>query len=346
MGGRGSKLQPALPVGKLDLDLMADLLESVQAHDASVIVGPGVGQDVAVLDAGAADHYLLAKTDPITFATDAIGYYAVNVNANDIATSGGLPRWFLGTLLLPEGGADLDLARGIFRQIHEACAALGVVLVGGHTEVTYNLDRPILVGAMLGEAPKDRVITSAGAQVGDRVLLTKGIAVEGTSILAREMGDQLRERGYDEQVLRAARDLLYQPGISVLREAQVAVNTARVHAMHDPTEGGVATGLHELALASRVGLAIEQARIPVLPLTARLCADFELAPLGLLASGSLLIAAEPGAAARIVQGCLAERIACVDIGEVTPAADGVRLLRDGGWVDLPRYDQDEIARLF
>ncbi len=325
MGWRDRKLKPELPVGKLDLELMSELLGSVASPDASIIVGPGVGRDVAVLDVGNPDTYLLAKTDPITFATDAIGFYAVHVNANDLATSGGLPRWFLATLLLPEVGTDEELTRGIFRQIHSACRAIGVLLVGGHTEVTHNLDRPILVGVMLGEVPRDGVITSAGAQVGDRVLLTKGVAVEGTSLIAREVNEQLKERGYDDQI---------------------AVNAGEVHAMHDPTEGGVATGLHEMALASGVGLSIDYARIPLLPATERFCSEFELEPLGLIASGSLLIAAEADAAARIVAGCRAEGIACADIGEVTAQEQGLRLLRDGAWMDLPRYDQDEIGKLF
>ncbi len=346
MGWRDRKLKPELPVGKLDLELMSELLGSVASPDASIIVGPGVGRDVAVLDVGNPDTYLLAKTDPITFATDAIGFYAVHVNANDLATSGGLPRWFLATLLLPEVGTDEELTRGIFRQIHSACRAIGVLLVGGHTEVTHNLDRPILVGVMLGEVPRDGVITSAGAQVGDRVLLTKGVAVEGTSLIAREVNEQLKERGYDDEFLEAARELLYDPGISVLREAQIAVNAGEVHAMHDPTEGGVATGLHEMALASGVGLSIDYARIPLLPATERFCSEFELEPLGLIASGSLLIAAEADAAARIVAGCRAEGIACADIGEVTAQKQGLRLLRDGAWMDLPRYDQDEIGKLF
>ncbi len=335
-----------LPVGKLDLELMSELLASVATDAAAVIVGPGVGQDVAVLDVGSPDSYLLAKTDPITFATDAIGYYAVNVNANDIATTGGVPRFFLATLLLPDARADETLVRDIFDQIREACDAMGVLPVGGHTEVTHNLDRPILIGVMLGEVPRGEVITSAGAQVGDRVLLTKGVAVEGTSIIARELSEQLEARGYDERFIGAARELLYAPGISVLREARIAVNAARVHAMHDPTEGGVATGLHELALASGVGLAIEHARVPLLPETERLCAEFGLEPLGLIASGSLLLTAEAAAAERIIAACRAEGIACADIGEVRPEAEGMRLLREGAWLDLPRYDQDEIAKLF
>ena len=116
--------------------------------------------------------------------------------------------------------------------------------------------------------------------------------------------------------------------------------------MHDPTEGGVATGLHEMALASRAGLKVEEQRIPILPATERLCAELDLAPLGLIASGSLLITAEPDAAERIAAACRAQGIACADIGEVTPEEEGLRLLRGGAWTDLPRYDQDEVAKLF
>ncbi len=335
-----------LPVGKLRPELLAELLGGLHIDDPAVIVGPGIGRDVTVLEWGQGEHYLIAKTDPITFATDEIGHYAVSVNANDVATSGGVPRWFLATLLLPDEGADEELARGIFDQIDAACRDLGIALVGGHTEVTHDLNRPILVGFMLGEVDKDGLITSEGAQVGDRVLLSKGVAVEGTSIIAREMGEELIARGIDEETVRRAANFLHEPGISVVREAQAAVTAGAVHAMHDPTEGGVATGLHELAIASEVGLAVEADAIPILPETARLCGEFDLEPLGLIASGSLLIAAAPEAAARIAAAIGDAGIDCADTGEVVERERGVKIRRGGRWEDLPRYDQDEIARLF
>src|SRR6185436_13997962 len=97
------------------------------------------------------DRLLIAAADPITFATDAIGYYAVTVNADDIAVMGGTPRWFLATLLLPERGTTPDLVRDIFAQVRRACDDLGIALAGGHTEVTVGLQRPLLSGHMLGE---------------------------------------------------------------------------------------------------------------------------------------------------------------------------------------------------
>src|SRR5574341_2554808 len=138
-----------LPVGKLPAPVLARLLASHPVADPRIIVGPRVGEDAAVLDMG--DRYLVAKTDPSTFAAEAIGWYAVHINANDVACAGGAPRWFLMSLLLPEGGATADLAEAIFEQVRAACREVGAELVGGHTEITAGLDRPILVGSMLGE---------------------------------------------------------------------------------------------------------------------------------------------------------------------------------------------------
>ena len=194
-----------LPVGKLPAELLAGLLDQVD-YDPRVLVGPKVGADAAVIDWG--DRVLIATSDPVTFATDLIGWYAVQVNANDLACLGGTPRWFLATLLLPEESTAAQ-AREAFRQLLSACQDMGVALVGGHTEITYGLDRPIVMGTMLGDAPRERVVWPAGAQPGDVLLLTKGIALEGTSLLAREAADLLARRGVSLETLERARRLLF-----------------------------------------------------------------------------------------------------------------------------------------
>jgi hydrogenase expression/formation protein HypE len=339
-------LQRRLPVGKLEPEFLAELLCGLSITDPAVIVGPGVGRDVTVLEWGTGDSYLIAKTDPITFATDEIGYYAVAVNANDVATSGGVPRWFLATLLLPDDASDDALVRTIFDQINAACRDLGIALVGGHTEVTWGLDRPLLVGFMLGEVPKDALISSDGAQVGDRLLLTKRVAVEGTSIIAREMGERLNDAGFEAETIERAKHFLHDPGINVLRDAQIAVNAGEVHAMHDPTEGGLATGLHELAIASGNGVAVRLDDIPVYPETEQFCEVLGLEPLGLIASGSLLLAVSADSAGGIITACREEGVECAEIGEVVEERHGIRIRRGLSWMDLPRYDQDEIAKLF
>lgn len=333
-----------LPAGKLPADLLARLLRGIPARDPRVLVGPAVGEDAAVLAMG--DRCLILTLDPITFATDEIGYYVVTVNANDVAVRGAEPRWFGVALLLPEEEADAALAEALFAQVVAACEEIGVALVGGHTEVTAGLARPIAIGVMVGEAPADRVIRTAGARVGDAVILTKGIAIEGTALLAREFASRLRARGYGEAFLARARGYLREPGIGVLRDSRVAVAAAPVTAMHDPTEGGLATGLHELAAAAGVGLRIEEEAIPVLPEAARLCGEFGLDPLGTIASGALLVTCPEAAAGDLVRALHGAGIEAGRIGRVLPPEEGVTLVRPGGAGPLPTFARDEIARVF
>ena len=320
------------------------MLDRYVTTDPRVVVGPGIGRDAAILDLG--DRYLVAKTDPVTYVTDEIGWYAVHINANDVACCGARPRWYLVTVLLPEGNATRELTEAIFSQINRACQQLTVSWCGGHTEVVHDLSRPILVGQMLGEVAPGDYLTSAGAKAGDTVILTKGIAIEGTAIIAREKRDQLRGILPDAQLQRSA-SFLHTPGISVVRDAQLAVEAGGVHALHDPTEGGVATGLWELAQAANVGLVIDQERLPLLPECETVCRHFGLDPLGLIASGSLLIVAEKDREEAILRRLGAEGIAAAAIGEVVAADQGCTLrLADSSLRPLPVFSRDEITRLF
>jgi len=291
------------------------------------------------------DRYLVAKTDPITFATEKIGWYAVNVNANDIACAGARPRWFLATLLLPVEKTTPKLVDGIFAQIHIACETLGISLAGGHTEITYGLDRPIVVGQMLGEVAPEQLVTTSGAQPGDDLILTKGIAIEATAIIAVEKRSQLMDY-YDSDRLDAYAKFLHAPGISVVQDAAVALAAGGVHALHDPTEGGVATGLYELAQAAQVGLEIFEDQLPYLPETVALCRHFGLQPLGVIASGALLIAADPHSSTRIMAGLAEAGIKAALIGRVLPPDKGCRLTGKTGSRPLPIFARDEITRLF
>ncbi len=321
-----------LPLGKLPPDKLARLIAAWQGMAAPprVVVGPGIGLDCAVLDFG--DRYLVAKSDPITFATDEIGGYAVQVNANDIACSGAEPQFFLATILLPQAAGNAELAERILAQITAACRELGAALVGGHTEITYGIDRPIVVGTMLGEVDKAKLITAAGAQVGDAVLLTKGYPIEAVSIIAREVS--AAQEQFAPEFIDRCRNFLHTPGISVVKDARIARGAGIVTAMHDPTEGGVATGLWELADASGRGIVIDAASLPLLPEGEQLCRAFNLDPLGCIASGALLLTTpEPE---KIRAALEAEGIPTHVIGVVT-AEKGV---------NLPRPARDEIARLF
>ena len=334
----------SLPVGKLRATVLQAFLDQRPVKDPRVVVGPKIGEDAAVIDFG--DRYLIATSDPITFATDEIAWYALQVNANDVAVRGARPRWFLATLLLPEGRTtDASIAR-LFTELHAACEALDVALVGGHTEIAHGLARPVIAGTMLGEVAKDRLVTTGGARVGDAVVLTKGVPLEGAAIIAREREAELLARGVRPAVLSRARGFLKTPGLSVLREAEIACELAEVHAMHDPTEGGIATALHELADAADVGLRIDADRIVVLPEGRELCAAVGVDPLGTIASGALLLTLAPADAGIVIHALAREGIDSHFIGQVVPRAEGVTLVSGSRRAPLPVFARDEITKLF
>jgi len=328
--------------GKLPMEDLARLLSRHTRKDSRMVVSPGIGRDATVLSFG--DTYLIAKTDPITFATDEIGWYAVQINANDVASMGGTPRWFLATLLLPEGKTDFERVEEIFAQISGACQDLGVVLCGGHTEITYGLDRPIVVGQMLGEVAPERLVVPDRIRQGDEILLTKGIAIEGTALIAREK-HELR-RIFGDEWVQGCQKFLKSPGISVVKDARIACENGEVHAMHDPTEGGLATGLQELAQAANVGLVVEKEQISIFPETDLLCKELHLDPMGLIASGALLIVVSPKDSTRIIEALQVDGIPAWRIGRIWEKEKGVKMREGNKLQDLPFFARDEVTKLF
>jgi hydrogenase maturation factor len=336
-------MDESLPLGKLKPHLLKDLLSRYGIDDERVRVGPLYGEDAAAIDLG--DRYLLLAADPITFTPERIGWYAVQVNANDIAAMGGTPQFFLSTILLPEDGATAEMADRIFADITDACREVGCTPVGGHTEITYGLDRPIVSGTMVGEVAKDRLVTSSGAQPGDMLILTRGIAIEATAILAREKADEVAaEFGDDFQ--KKASGFLEDPGISVVSASRIVCSNGTVHALHDPTEGGLANALWEMAEASDVGLVVVDSEIPRYWESTRLAELFGIELLGAIASGALLIAVAESETAQILESLSTGGMDGQVIGRVTEKNQGVKLLRgEQHTVDLPRFEADEIARV-
>ena len=328
--------------GKLESDRLAHLLSILPQRDSAVVIGPRVGEDAAVVEVG--DRYIVSATDPITFATDRIGWHAVHVNANDVAVLGARPRWFLAVLLLPDG-ASSGLVESIMTDIERACSALDVTVCGGHTEVTTRVDAPVVVGHMLGEVAPERLVNKSNLCAGDTLLLTHGVAIEGTAILAREHRASLATALSAAVVDRAA-EFLTAPGISVVEAALTAVAAGPVHALHDPTEGGVLNGLAELAAVSSTGMEVDGARIPVLPETRQICGHLGLDPLRLLASGALLIGASQSAAADIMAALAEQAIPVTRIGSVRPAEHGTMLVSRNGRTPFGPVAVDELARFY
>ena len=331
-------------VGKIPIEVLEKLLKFIPIRDKRVILGPKIGEDVAIISYP--DRFLAVKTDPVTFTSKEMGWYVVNINANDIATSGAIPRFFFVTVLLPEKKTDETLLAEIFDQIRDACHSLNITLCGGHTEVTGGLKRPILVGSMLGEGRKSEMITTSGAKMGDDILLTKGIAVEATSIIAREK-EKFLLRKHSFQFIQKCKDFLYKPGISVVEDAATAINTGGVHSMHDPTEGGLSGGFLEIAKAADVGLVIEEKNIKVFEETKILAEEFGIVPLGVIASGSLLITCGVENSEKIIQALKNKNIDCFKIGSIREKNEGLKIrTKNNKLINLPLFPTDEIAKIY
>ncbi len=329
-----------LPAGKLPNALLQEFLGKYAGEDKDLLTAPGVGEDCAVVDLGRAGLAAL-KTDPITFATDDIGYYAVHVNANDIAAAGAVPKWLLTTLLFPVRSTAAEV-EAVMQQLAAAAADVGVTLGGGHTEITDAVIQPVVCGQMIGTFGDQPPVRKQSLAAGDRVLLTKRVAVEGTAIIARELPARLTAAGVAATVIEAAAAFLHDPGISVLPEARAAVAAGGVSAMHDVTEGGLATAVEELSIAGNRGIQVDSNAIPVYDETTAICEALGLDPLGLIGSGSLLLACRPESTAAVCAGIQA---AGVDVAVIGVAVDGPAGVRcsDGEW---PEFPADEIARLF
>ena len=281
-----------VPTGKAGPELLQKLLEIPRKNDPNLIIGPTPGEDAAVVKL---DKPLLVVTsDPITFPTLKPGYYAVHVNANDVAVMGAAPRFFIMTVILPPGSSETE-AENIMLSAVSASDSLGITLIGGHTEVSEAVNTPVVSITMLGELIKDNPVKTGGGRTGDKIVQVNPMGVEGTSILASEH-TQVLEQEFGAALVKKALDFLYNPGISVVDPARLAMLNLEVHAMHDPTEGGLATGLLEMASASNTGLMIDQTELLIAPETRRICAYLGHDPMGLISSGCLLMAVPEGQA--------------------------------------------------
>ncbi len=339
MSSRNSKLHP----GKLPHEILARILADEPVNDPRVIAGPAVGWDAAVLDFG--DKYLIAKTDPITYATSEIGWFAVHINANDIACMGGTPRWFLASLLMPGGDSDEMLVEHIFSDIRKGCAEIGVNLIGGHTEITQELTRPVVAGVMLGEVERNQLITPDGVKAGDVLVLTKGIPLEAVSIMARERKEEL-VKVFGKERVETASKFLYEPGISVVKDARIACQAVSVHAMHDPTEGGLATAVNEISQAAGLDVLLDGDAIPVLEEGRLFCKHFDMDPLGSFASGALLICVDPSEADQLLVALKDEGLAAEVIGEMRIGKGQVMIRRGGREEPIRIFNMDEIGKIF
>ncbi len=332
----------ALPCGKLPNDLLEMILDRFDFKDPAILIHSGIGEDIAAMDI-IDDEVLVLKTDPITFTTNAIGHYSVLINANDIATSGAIPQWMLATLLFPQNTTPSQIWY-VIQEIEAMCLRYGITLCGGHTEITDAVTRPVVSGTMAGTVKKSALIEKKHMKPGDCLLLTKGIAVEGTAIIAKEFHGLLKKLGLPETLIEKCKGFLSQ--ISILKEAEIASKSGMTTAMHDVTEGGLATALTELSIAGGHKLCIDMERIRVFPETIKICNLLRIKPMGLIGSGSLIICCKPEAEAQLIDEISAANIAVACIGKVMDPGRGIDARRHGQPESWPFFEADELTRLF
>ncbi|MFP4563454.1 MAG: HAD-IA family hydrolase [Spirochaetia bacterium] len=329
-------LQP----GKLPNRMLEQFIQELPLDQSELLITPGVGEDIAAVESESS--LLVLKSDPITFVAENIGRYAVTVNANDIATAGAVPRWLLTTFLLPPGTTGNEIRR-IFRQLSVAADSEGIVLCGGHTEITPSVNRAVVSGFLVGTVAPEKLIRKTDMSEGDVLLMTKSAGWEGTTILAEEHAGLLEERGVSRGTIDDA--LSYAGGISILPEARMAAETGKVTAMHDVTEGGVVTAIEEFSAAAHRRFEIDLSAIPITGTTAELCRAAGLNPLGLIGSGSLLITVHPDSADSLEEEIRAAGIPAVRIGRVLGTGTGIEAHRDGRPAEWPNFETDEITRV-
>ena len=322
-------------------ELKKHVFPFVGTNDPDVILGAAFGEDVALTRIG--DDVLVSHVDPIVGAIGNIGWLAVHVACNDIATSGTPPRWILLLVLVPAKD-DMDLLEQIMHDANRASNEIGVSIIGGHTGYSSGLSRPLVAVTALGVAKGRKPVRTNGAQVGDHVLVTKGIALEGTAILAQDFADVALKSGLTRQDLEAAGKLMTE--VSVVQEALILAEHGAT-SMHDVTRGGVLETLLEIALLSNVSISIDASRVPIPPIVSQFASAFQFDPLRMISSGTLAATVPPDRMSDVSGSLRKAGVPFADVGRVTEG-DGVLLLQKDENTHYREIhcEDDELARMW
>jgi len=324
-------------IGKIPPEALSKIVFSHLGNpNPRMLLGPGVGRDFAALKY---DRLFILTTDPVTGTSRQIGQHSVHINANDIAVAGAKPVWYMCTILLPFGTKKRELSE-IMKGIDTVCHMLGITVVRGHTEITRGLDRPIIVGFMIGER-KGRLLKSEDVRIGDRIVMTKTAGIEATAILASDFADRLKKM--PDGLLSKARRNSNQIGI--LREALAISNVPGLRVMHDPTEGGVLNACWELAASANLGVEIWGDKIPIAPETREICSSLGLDPLKIMSSGCLLAVVSPRDEDRVVKTLQRLPVRVSTIGTMRSRRSGRRYSLKGESLELRAVPQDELYSL-
>lgn len=324
-----------LKVGKLDSDLLKKIvIDNIKYKRAEVLTRAGVGEDCAVVDFG--EYECVMSTDPITAAVNEIGRLAIHISCNDIASNGVEPLGIMLAVLLPEGTTAKDVEL-MMQQAAEAAEQCGVEIIGGHTEITKAVNKPIIVSTAIGRGRKWQSASAEKIKVGDQILMTKSAGLEGAGIIASDLREELKDFLTDEEIQEAI-DLLQD--VSVVKEG-VAAGQIGTNGMHDVTEGGILGAVWEMCQIAGVGAEVWGDEVPVELVTRKICDHYGIDYLRLISSGSMLIMAGSDKKEDIVAKLENTGISVHTIGRIVKQEEGLSVIENGKRepIDPPRPDE-------
>lgn len=328
-----------LKVGKLDSDVLEKIvIGKIKNKRAEVLVHAGVGEDCATIDFG--EYECVLSTDPITASVNDIGRLCIHISCNDIASNGIEPVGILLAVMLPEGTTEHDVSV-IMEQAAEAAAECNVEIIGGHTEITKAVNQPVIVSTAVGRGRKWQSASAEKIKVGDYILMTKKAGIEGTGIIASDRADELRSFLSEEEI-EAAKKLLKK--VSVVKDG-TAAGSVGTHGMHDVTEGGILGGIWEMCRIAGVGAEVWDDKIPMEPVTRKICEHYGIDCLRLISSGAMLIMAAPDKKDEILEKLADVGVEASEIGRILPPDEGLYLLRDGKTIEIQPPEADELYRV-
>jgi hydrogenase expression/formation protein HypE len=326
-----------MKIGKLSNEQLKQIvLKQINYKRDDVLLRSDVGEDCAGIAFG--DEICLLTTDPITGSASEVGKLAVHISCNDIASNGAAPIALLLTILAPESTTEEELSQ-VMAQAHLEASKLNVEIIGGHTEITDAVNRIVVSSTAVGKQKKEDFITNKKIQMGDLILMTKFAGVEGTGIIAYEK-EAILDQYLSEDELKTAKEFLNL--ISVVKEGVIA-GKHNVTSMHDVTEGGVLGALWEICEGGGLGGIVTYENIPIHPVTEKICEFFNINPLRLISSGTMMITISPDDYNELKEDFEKNNLSLECIGVVT--AKDIYLEKRGRLTYVTPPDKDELYKV-
>jgi hydrogenase expression/formation protein HypE len=328
-----------LKTGKLDSRLLEEIVfKNIKFKRPEVITRPGIGEDCAVIDFGA--YECVMSTDPITAAVNEIGRLAVHISCNDIASNGIEPLGIMLAVMLPEGTTE-EQVEEIMKQAAQTSEELGVEIIGGHTEITPAVVKPVIVSTAIGRGAKWSSQQAENMKPGDYILMTKQAGLEGTGIIAGDFKEEL-SRLLTEEEFREASEMLQK--VSVVKEGVIAgrIGTA---GMHDITEGGILGAVWEMCDIAETGAEVWIDQVPVAEVTKKVCDHYDIDYLRLISSGSMLIMVHPEKKDLMERELSNAGIPVACIGRICEKAEGVRMVVGDEKIVIAPPASDELYKV-